>query len=152
MGPRHRLWSRLGWSLLYTIKVEVMQRFTDLKVWQRSHQLVLPIYRLTQGYPPEERFGLVSQIRRAAASVPTNIAEGSKRRHPADYARFLNVAEGSLAETEYLLILGRDLCYVDQQEAAQHLREMDEIARMLNALRAKVEKGAGSRNRSPHDS
>lgn len=118
-----------------------MQRFTDLKVWRRSHQLVLQIYRLTAGFPSEERFGLVSQLRRAAASVPTNIAEGSKRRHSADYARFLNVAEGSLAETEYLLILGKDLGYVGGDEAAKHLAEMDEIARMLNGLRSKVEKG-----------
>jgi four helix bundle protein len=77
-----------------------MQRFTDLKVWQRSHALVLRIYQLTAGFPAEERFGLGVQLRRAALSVPTNIAEGSKRQGSQEYARFLNIAEGSLAETE----------------------------------------------------
>src|SRR5439155_650055 len=89
-----------------------MQRFTDLLVWQRSHKLVLEVYRLTVGFPPDERFGLVSQLRRAAASVPTNIAEGSKRQSNPEYARFLNVAEGSLAETEYLLMLSKDLGFL----------------------------------------
>jgi four helix bundle protein len=77
-----------------------MQRFTDLKVWQRSHGLTLEIYKLSKPFPGDERFGLVSQMRRAAASVPTNIAEGSKRLSNPEYAHFLNIAEGSLAETE----------------------------------------------------
>lgn len=72
-----------------------MQRFQDLKVWQRSHALTLAIYHLTETFPADERFGLISQLRRAAASVPTNIAEGSKRRTRLEYARFLNMAEGS---------------------------------------------------------
>jgi len=80
-----------------------MQRFTDLIVWQRSHALVLQVYRLTKSFPPDERFGLTSQLRRAAFSVPTNIAEGSKRHTNPEYARVLNIAEGSLAETEYLI-------------------------------------------------
>jgi len=75
-----------------------MQKFQDLKVWQRSHALVREIYRLTVSFPRSEQFGLTSQIRRAAASVPTNIAEGSKRRTRQEYARFLNIAEGSAAE------------------------------------------------------
>jgi len=116
-----------------------MQRFTELKVWQRSHTLVLQLYRLTSGFPAEERFGLTSQLRRAATSVPTNIAEGSKRRTSAEYARFLNIAEGSLAETEYLLILARDLGYLSSEHAAPFLGEVDEIARMLHHLRLKVE-------------
>jgi four helix bundle protein len=84
-----------------------MQRFTDLKVWQRSHAFVLQIYRLTGSFPNEERFGLTSQLRRAVVSVPSNIAEGSKRRSNRDYAHFLNLAEGSLAEADYLLLLTR---------------------------------------------
>ncbi len=68
-----------------------MQRFTDLKVWQRSHALVLELYRLTEAFPAPERFGLIAQLRRTAVSVPTNIAEGSKRRTAQDYARFLNL-------------------------------------------------------------
>ena len=89
-----------------------MQRFTDLKVWQRSHAFTLEMYRVTSSFPDHERFGLVSQLRRASASVPTNIAEGSKRARNQDYARFLNIAEASLAETEYLVILARDLEYL----------------------------------------
>jgi four helix bundle protein len=116
-----------------------MQRFCDLKVWQRSHQMVLSIYRLTKSFPDDERYGLVSQLRRAAASVPTNIAEGSSRQGNQDFARFLNIAEGSLAETHYLVLLGADLGYFTQTVADEHLAEISEIARMLYALRIKVE-------------
>ena len=116
-----------------------MQRFTELKVWQRSHALVLQLYRLTTALPAEERFGLVSQLRRAAASVPTNVAEGSKRQGNQDYVRFLNIAEGSLVETEYLLMLSRDLGYLTREAAQAPLDEIKEIAGMLHGLRAKVE-------------
>ncbi len=119
-----------------------LQRFTDLKVWQRSHALVLQIYRLTTGFPDDERYGLVSQIRRAAVSIPANIAEGSKRRRNYDYARFLNIAEGSAAEVDYLLILSRDLGLVTAKAAEPIRAELDEIARMLNGLRGKVERSA----------
>jgi len=116
-----------------------MQPFTDLKVWQRSHALVLELYRLTREFPTDERFGLTSQLRRAATSIPTNIAEGSRRQHRQDFARFLNIAEGSLAEVEYLLLLSRDLGYLDEQTVRPHRDEASEIARMLHALRRKVE-------------
>ena len=119
-----------------------MQRFTDLKVWQRSHTLVLRIYQLTAGFPGEGRFGLVAQLRRAALSVPTNIAEGSKRQGNQEYARFLNIAEGSLAETEYLLLVSRDLAYAATSAVQPLLGEADEIARMLIALRTKVVRGS----------
>lgn len=121
-----------------------MQHFTNLKVWQRSHALVLDVYRLTSSFPAEERFGLVSQLRRAAASVPTNVAEGSKRRSQRDYAHFLNLAEASLAETEYLLLLSRDLGYQKADEADVRQREISEIARMLYALRDKIQHDANS--------
>jgi four helix bundle protein len=119
-----------------------MQPFTDLKVWQRSHALVLQIYALTRQLPAEERFGLIAQLRRAAISVATNIAEGSRRQHAQDFARFLNVAEASLAELEYLLMLTRDLEYADDQAVQPDLLEVGEIARMLYVLRRKVEGGA----------
>lgn len=118
-----------------------MQPFTELRVWQRSHQLALAVYRVTETLPPDERFGLTSQLRRAVTSVPTNIAEGSKRRSSQDYARFLNLAEGSLAETQYLTILSRDLRYLASEVVEPLLAEIDEIARMLHALRGKVERG-----------
>jgi four helix bundle protein len=116
-----------------------LQRFTELKVWQRAHALVLRVYQLTDALPPEERYGPVSQLRRAAVSVPTNVAEGTKRETSADYARFLNIAEGSLAETEYLLMLIRDLGYAQSENLAVLLREIGEIASMLHSLRLKVQ-------------
>jgi four helix bundle protein len=115
-----------------------MQRFTDLIVWQRSHALVLQVYRLTTSFPSDEKFGLTSQLRRAVLSVPTNIAEGSKRQTNPEYARFLNIAEGSLAETEYLLMVSRDLGYLPVALAKPALTETAEIARMLHGLRTKV--------------
>ena len=115
-----------------------MQRFTELKVWQRSHALVLLVYRLTKAFPVEERYGLTSQLRRAVLSIPTNIAEGSKRQTNTEYSRFLNIAQGSLAETEYLLMVSRDLGYVTESASKPALAESDEIAKMLHGLRAKV--------------
>jgi len=119
-----------------------MQRFTDLKVWQRSHALTLELYRISSAFPTDERFGLVSQLRRAAVSVPSNIAEGSKRTHAKEYARFLNIAEGSAAEARYLIILSRDLGFLSGAQAGSILTEIDEIARMLHALRKTVERDA----------
>ena len=118
-----------------------MQRFTDLQVWQKGHSLALKIYRLSSKFPSEERFGVTSQLRRAAVSVPTNIAEGSKRRTRQEYARFLNIAEGSTAEVEYLLMLSRDLGYAASEAVTEGLGEVAEIARMLHGLRTKVERG-----------
>ena len=115
-----------------------MQRFTELKVWQRSHKVTLEVYRVTAIFPSAERFGLISQLRRAAASIPTNIAEGSKRESNQEYARFLNIAEGSMAETEYLVMLSRDLGFLARDPADELLKEITEIARMLNALKKKV--------------
>jgi four helix bundle protein len=116
-----------------------VQRFTDLKVWQKSHRLVLDVYRATADFPMEERFGITSQLRRAVVSIATNIAEGSKRRTPFDYARFLNIAEGSAAEAEYLMMVSRDLGYMPAQTAAPLQAETGEVARMLDGLRTKVE-------------
>jgi four helix bundle protein len=120
-----------------------MQRFTELNVWQRSHKLTLEIYRVTASFPSAERFGLVSQLRRAA-SVPTNIAEGSKRQSNQEYARFLNIAEASLVETEYLVMLSRDLGFLVPDSSKTLLEEITEIARMLSGLRKKVELGVAA--------
>lgn len=119
-----------------------MQDFRKLVVWQRSHQLTLLIYHLSAAFPAEERYGLTSQVRRAATSVPANIAEGSKRRLPRDYARFLNIAMSSLAEVEYLVILAKDLGYLDQAQTQPLFSEIDQVSRMLNSLHAKVERQA----------
>jgi four helix bundle protein len=115
-----------------------MQRFTDIRVWQRAHALVLEVYRATTSFPKEERYGLTSQLRRAALSVPTNVAEGAKRDSNGDYARFLNIAEASLAEAQYLLLLSRDLGYLEACVADAMIVESQQIARMLSKLRDKV--------------
>lgn len=119
-----------------------MQRYRDLEVWKRSHALVLRIYQLTKSFPDDERFGMTSQLRRAAVSVPANIAEGSKRRTNQDFARFLNISEGSMSEADYLLLCSKDLGYVPESALKPIAKEIDEISRMLYRLRTKVEKEA----------
>jgi four helix bundle protein len=99
----------------------------------------LAIYRLSLGFPVAERYGLLSQLRRAALSVPTNIAEGSKRTGRHDYTRFLNIAEGSLAETEYLLMVSKDLGYITPAQSDAVLEDISELAKMLHGLRERVE-------------
>ncbi len=119
-----------------------MQRYTELVVWKRSHALVKAVYRLSASFPTDERFGLTSQVRRAAASVPTNIAEGSKRASGRDYAHFLNIAEGSTAETQYLLFLSADLGLCAMADSLRLQEEAESISRMLCALRQKVLRAA----------
>ncbi len=103
--------------------------FEDLGVWQKSHRFVLEVYRLTQSFPNHERFGLISQIRRSAVSVPANIAEGFKKRGLADKLRYFNISQGSLEETRYYLILANDLGCADTKDLKENL---DEISRMLD--------------------
>jgi four helix bundle protein len=119
-----------------------MQHYSKLQVWQRSHRLVLAVYKATSGFPTAERFGLTSQLRRAAASVPTNIAEGSRRVAAKEYARFLNIAEASLSETEYLVLLSRDLRYLSPETAATNLAEITELSKMLCGLRKTIQADA----------
>ena len=114
------------------------QRFQDLQVWQKAHQLVLGIYRITRTFPDNERYGLVSQMRRAAVSVAANIAEGFKRRGQADKIRFYNIGETSLEEVKYYLILSRDLGYTADNETL--MTEAETISRMLYRLIQSVEK------------
>ncbi len=104
--------------------------FTDLIVWQKSHQLVLDIYKITSGFPNEEKFGLVSQMRRAAYSIPANIAEGFKRQGTKDKIRFYNIAQGSLSEVSYFLILTTDLNYTK----ANFRGNVEEIEKLLAGL------------------
>jgi four helix bundle protein len=95
------------------------KRFEDLIVWQKAHQWVLAIYRYSEGLPKQEMYGLTSQLRRAAVSVPANIAEGFKKRGNADKIRFMNIAQGSLEECRYYLILTRDLGYGDNEDLSE---------------------------------
>ena len=105
------------------------RNFKELIVWQKAHQFVLELYRFTRVFPADEKFGLTSQIRRAAVSVPANIAEGFPKRSTNDKARFFNIAQGSLEEVHYYLILAKDLGYGDP---AKLLGLYDEVGRLLN--------------------
>ena len=100
---------------------------------------MLAIYKLSVRLPDHERFGLTQELRRSARSEPSNIAEGSRRKSNRDYAHFLNIAEASLAEAEYQIVLARDLGYRSVEQAATALAEALEIAPMLLCLRTKVE-------------
>ena len=104
--------------------------FQDLQVWQKAHQLVLDVYRMSKGFPSHEIYGLTAQLRRAAVSIPANIAEGFRKRGKADKARFLNIAQGSLEEIRYYLILSKDLSYADVTE---QVTLAEEISKMLDA-------------------
>ncbi len=110
-----------------------------MAIFSLSHPLDLEIYRISAGFPQDERFGVTSQLRRAATSIPTNIAEGSRRQGQHEYSRFLNIAQSSAAETEYLLILSRDLGYVSPAAFDRLVADLDEVARMLHGLRSKVD-------------
>ena len=113
---------------------EEMQDFKKLQVWQKSHDLTLRIYGLTSRFPREEMFGLTNQIRRACASIPTNIAEGCGRGSSADFARFLHIAMGSTNETEYLILLARDLKYLDMDLFTGLMDTIIEVRKMLTSL------------------
>lgn len=110
--------------------MEKSKSFKDLLIWQKSHQLVLEIYQITKLFPKEELYGLTSQIRRSAVSVPTNIVEGYRRKTKLDKAKFFIIALSSLDETLYHLILSNDLGYADTQILQDNV---EEITKMLNA-------------------
>ncbi len=109
--------------------------YKGLIVWQKSIALVKSIYVLTARFPNEEKFGIISQMRRSAVSIPSNIAEGQARRTTGDYIRFVSMAEGSLAELDTQLIISIDLGFCNNQEAEACFSLMSEIRKMLNALR-----------------
>jgi four helix bundle protein len=108
-----------------------MGDFRNLRVWQRAHQLTLDVYGESGGFPKEERYRLTSQLRRAAASVPANIAEGCGRNGDAELARFLTIAKGSASELDYLLLLAHDLGYLKSSRYEQLAEEVHRISRML---------------------
>lgn len=109
--------------------------FEDLVVWQKAHQFVLSVYRLTDGFPKSELYGLTSQLRRAAVSIPANIAEGFKKKGKADKARFMNIAQGSLEECRYYLILARDLKY---GEVVTLQSQLEEASKLLEAYTSAI--------------
>jgi four helix bundle protein len=112
----------------------MLKNYKELKVWQKSYQLCLEIYKITKGFPKEETYSLTSQIRRAVVSIPSNIAEGYGRKTTPEYIRFLYIAYGSNCELETQVLLSGDLGYIEAGKLRKLQNEIGEIERMLEAL------------------
>ncbi|MDY6785928.1 MAG: four helix bundle protein [Cyanobacteriota bacterium] len=117
------------------MKEKRAKSFQNLIVWQKSHKFVLDVYLLSKDFPKSEMYGLTSQLRRAAVSIPANIAEGFKRRSVKEKARFMNIAQSSLEECRYYLILVQDLEYASTIELATQL---EEVSRLLDSYTRKI--------------
>ena len=115
-----------------------MRDFRQLKVWRKAHELTLATYRATRSFPKEELYGLTSQIRRACASIPANVAEGCGRTGGAEFARFLNIAMGSASELEYHLLLSNDLGLLDGKRHLELSAGVVEVKRMLTGFIQKL--------------
>jgi four helix bundle protein len=115
-----------------------MKDFRNLNVWENAHKFVLSVYSATGKFPKEEIYGLTSQLRRAAVSIPTNIVEGSSRGSDKDFARFIQISIGSASETEYLLILCHDLKYLNDNEFEKLHNEVINIRKMMINLIKKL--------------
>lgn len=112
--------------------------YRDLLVWQKGIALVKSIYQITQTFPGDERFGLVAQMRRAAVSIPSNIAEGQARHTTGEFIHFVSNSEGSLAELETQLVIAVELQYCEQSNAQTAFDSISELRKMLNGLRRKL--------------
>jgi four helix bundle protein len=117
-----------------------MQNFKDLLIWQEAHQLTLSIYESSKGFPKEELFGITSQLRRAATSIPCNIAEGCGRYTSKDFANFLQIALGSTNEVDYLTLLAKDLNYLNADKFTTLQEQLNKIRAMNINLIDKVRK------------
>ena len=111
-----------------------IENFYDLDVWKRGHQLVIDIYKITDNFPNNERFGVVSQLQRVASSITANIAEGFARYHFKDKIRFYHQSRGSVAEVQNFLLLAKDLNYIDREVCGKLGAEAKEIEKMINGL------------------
>ena len=111
-----------------------MRNFRELLVWQKAHDLALEVYCDTKGFPVDERFGLTVQLRRAAVSIASNIAEGCGRGSDKDFARFLGIAAGSASEVEYQILLARDLGYLTEENYNRLNSHVNEVKRILNSF------------------
>ena len=116
-----------------------MRDFRKLKVWEKSHDLALNVYRLLRTFPFEERFCLSDQMRRAAISVSSNIAEGCGRHGERELSRFIKIASGSISELEYQMLLARDLEYIGDKDYEMNGEQLNEVKRMLNSFIRKLE-------------
>ena len=112
----------------------MLRNYKELQVWQKSYQLCLAVYRQTNTFPSEERFGITSQIRRASVSIPSNIAEGYGRKGTKEYIQALYIAYGSVCELETQLLLSRDLGYIKAENAATLHDDIGDVERMLKGL------------------
>ena len=115
-----------------------MQNYKELKVWQKAHALVLKIYQITKNFPKEEMYSLTNQLRRSASSIPANIAEGCGKQTQLELAHFLNISLGSANETEYFLLLAKDLTYLPEQNYVELNDNINEVKAMLISLINKV--------------
>ena len=122
-------------------KLMQINTYKDLIVWQKAMDLAETVHRLSQSFPKEELYGLTSQLRRAAVSVPSNIAEGQARQSTAEFKNFLSISHGSLAEVETQLLLAIRFKYLTSQQAAAALSLREEISKMLSSLRSKLATG-----------
>ena len=120
-----------------------VKSYRDLKVWQKAMDLAQAVFDVTKSFPKDELYGLVSQLRRAAVSVPSNLAEGSSRRSRGEFVRFINIASGSLSEVETQLLLATRFGYITQLQCESFLANAEEISKMLFSLqRSLTEKEA----------
>jgi four helix bundle protein len=119
-----------------------MQDFRNLKVWDRSHQLVLNVYRITRKFPKEEIYGLTSQVRRAAVSIPSNIAEGCGRYGDQEFSRFIQIAIASSNEVDYQLLLAKELAYISDSDYNVLEAEVNQVRQMLISLNKTLKKQA----------
>lgn len=115
-----------------------MQNYKDLKVWGKAHLFTLEVYDVTKSFPKEELYSLTSQLRRSAASIPANIAEGCGKKGKLDFAQYLNIALGSSNESEYFLILSKDLGYLSPEKFEKLFLLINEVKAMLISLISKV--------------
>jgi four helix bundle protein len=115
-----------------------VRNYKDLRVWDEAHQLTLAIYEATLSFPKEERFGLTSQIRRASASIPANLAEGRGRRSDGEMGRFVLIAMGSASELSYHLLLANDLRLLSEEQSSDLNGRVERVSKMLSALAGKL--------------
>jgi len=116
-----------------------IKEFYDLDVWRKAHKLVINLYAITKNFPEDERYGLISQIRRAAVSITANIAEGFSRYHYNDKINFYYHSRGSASETQNLLLIAKDLDYLTQSKADILIKDLNDIAKMTNGLIRSIE-------------
>lgn len=112
--------------------------FNNIRVWQKSHSLVLEIYRVTENFPKSELYGITSQLRRSSASIAANITEGYKRKSNKDFSHFLNISDSSLEETKYFILLSLDLGYLNKLQYDNLIKASEEIGKMLFGFQRKL--------------